>query len=396
LEYLFEVVDLINNADVSDVGCYDNGDGRIRLVNNIGGSISLEIGSPGGILGIANASYEPGNSIKLGNSLSTIQGAVVDQTASIVTSGHQFSINGETIALTGTTLDDVVDDITATNIPNITAFKIYAGPGINDYKLSISTSDIDITIANISGTALTNLGLTAGTFDSLRSVELRGGVSGIPDAVYYTGSVVKINGITITLSSGFNVASAVYDITAANVPDVFAFNDGGALRLVTSQPTINLTDVSTTGPAGAFLSLGMLTNDIGVLTTVETLGIVDDAVRDVNTIATGVANPVVTVGQTIVINGVTVMFTSGTGTLGDVINDISRYTLPDVSVTKTFDNKLGFVTETTHVTLSEGNGTALDDLGFAPGSSFNNIRSVELMDFLVDTRSAVNIARLSL
>lgn len=78
-------------------------------------------------------------------------------TPTATTASHQFSINGTTVTLTGTTVDTAVNDITTAAIANITAAKV------NNALVITNTAGGDIVIANVTGTALTALGIAAGT-----------------------------------------------------------------------------------------------------------------------------------------------------------------------------------------------------------------------------------------
>ena len=97
------------------------------------------------------------------NSWDTVQGNVASNAATF-TIGDALTLNGETITFTGTTLTQVVADINAdTATTGVTA-------AIEDNKLTLysngsytgGTGDIDI--ADSSGTPLTTLGITAGSY----------------------------------------------------------------------------------------------------------------------------------------------------------------------------------------------------------------------------------------
>jgi hypothetical protein len=97
-------------------------------------------------------------------SLNTILGSVTSPT---VTNGNSISINGNTISLTGTTLASVVSDINGASITGVTAsavsnkLAIHVESGAGD---DLSSEDVSVSIANVSGTPLTDLGITAGTY----------------------------------------------------------------------------------------------------------------------------------------------------------------------------------------------------------------------------------------
>jgi hypothetical protein len=87
-----------------------------------------------------------------------------------ITSGHSITINGVNAAATATTFANMAAQINATNIPGISAavdsatgfLEIYATP---EAKSNGSVADGKITLANNSGTLLTDIGLTAGTYN---------------------------------------------------------------------------------------------------------------------------------------------------------------------------------------------------------------------------------------
>jgi len=79
-------------------------------------------------------------------------------------------------------------------------------------------------------------------------------ITGTASATYSSGSVISINGIAVTLSTGTNVASAVTDINTASILNIVASNSGGALKITNPDGgNIVLADVSGT----ALTSLGL-------------------------------------------------------------------------------------------------------------------------------------------
>ena len=92
----------------------------------------------------------------------TITGTVATPTVSL---GDSFSINGTTITLSSTTLASVVSDVNGEAITGITASQ-------RDNKLILhadstaASSAGTLTLANVSGTFLTDVGLTAGVYYS--------------------------------------------------------------------------------------------------------------------------------------------------------------------------------------------------------------------------------------
>ena len=95
-------------------------------------------------------------------SIPTLTGTVASPTVSL---GDTFSINGTTVTLSSTTLASVVSDINTAAITGITASQ-------RDNKLQLHADSTaasaagTLAIANVSGTFLTNVGLSAGTYYS--------------------------------------------------------------------------------------------------------------------------------------------------------------------------------------------------------------------------------------
>jgi hypothetical protein len=99
----------------------------------------------------------------------TVEGTASSPT---VTEGHIISINGYEVVLTGTSLADTISDINAGKdsaaIPGVLAANVnnkLVLYGTDLAEGSDSTASGQINIASVSGTALTALGITAGTYD---------------------------------------------------------------------------------------------------------------------------------------------------------------------------------------------------------------------------------------
>lgn len=77
-----------------------------------------------------------------------------------VTIGDEFSINGTTITITGTGATNVVDDIRAADINDINARVT------RELKIQIiNNNGTDITLANVTGTPLADIGFSAATYE---------------------------------------------------------------------------------------------------------------------------------------------------------------------------------------------------------------------------------------
>lgn len=84
-----------------------------------------------------------------------VLGTVTNPTVSI---GHSIDINGTTITFTGTSLASVISDINGEGITGITAYNL------GNQLYIIDTSSNNLVIVNNTGTGLTDLGITAGTY----------------------------------------------------------------------------------------------------------------------------------------------------------------------------------------------------------------------------------------
>ena len=99
--------------------------------------------------------------------MNSIPSVTSSQTNPTLTAAESISINGTTVTLTGTTVTTLASDINGQSITGITA-------GVTSGKLEIfidstaasdgSTTDGAMIIANDTGTPLTDLGITAGTY----------------------------------------------------------------------------------------------------------------------------------------------------------------------------------------------------------------------------------------
>ena len=110
---------------------------------------------------------------------------VGNQVSPIVTVSDEFSINGTTVTLTGTTLASVISDITSAGITGITA----ANNGNN--QLQIIGTDVNVVLADVTNTPLSDLGFTAGETLKIKSPDprVRSGNSTVLGAVDGTDDV---------------------------------------------------------------------------------------------------------------------------------------------------------------------------------------------------------------
>lgn len=185
---------------------------------------TIEIsGTPSGATGTAFAEYVTGETIIIdGTTVTLSTGGLAIQSGdagATYTNGETIVINSVTVTLsTGTTVTDAVTDITAAAIPGLTAAEVSG-------TLVLSTTTSALVLAEGSGTALADLGFTAGTFP---------------------------------LMSG--VADAVTDITTAAIPGITATVVDDALRLISSNQSITLAEGSGSALADLGLTAGTFTD----------------------------------------------------------------------------------------------------------------------------------------
>ncbi len=139
-----------------------------------------------------------------------------------VTASHSFSINGSTVTLAGGNVSTVAANITSASITNITANVVSGALVITN------TAGGNIVIANVSGTALTTLGITPKTYNGVK-------VNFTNDASYPANSNVgdvwikgssTNNGADYALKV-YNASSGAWErLTVAFYPFNSAVNDG--------------------------------------------------------------------------------------------------------------------------------------------------------------------------
>ena len=116
--------------------------------------------------GKANTINAPGKYVRVPNwyLYRDTPGVLGSDTSVSVTAGHQISIDGTTVTMTGTTLTTCINDINNASISGVTAESFYNG---GNCLLILKTSGT-LTIANVSGTVLTDVGITANSYTSIR------------------------------------------------------------------------------------------------------------------------------------------------------------------------------------------------------------------------------------
>ena len=128
---------------------------------------------------------------------------VGNQVSPVVTVSDAFSINGITVTLTGTTLTSVISDITSAGITGITA----ANNGNN--QLQIIGTDVNVVLADVTNTPLSDLGFTAGETLKIKSPDprVRSGNSTV------LGAVDGTDDVTISID---NLPEHEHDLRAEN------------------------------------------------------------------------------------------------------------------------------------------------------------------------------------
>ncbi len=154
------------------------------------------------------------------SSHAAVTGTVSSPTTSV---GHEITINGYDVVTTSTSLADLVSDINAGKdsgaIPGVLAAAL--GNQLVLYATDLaeggdSTASSQITIANVTGTILTDVGITAGTYDAPRlhigSHTTDPGFKTADDHSAPSGSVWLQ---TTSVNSGANVVVKKYNSTTA-------------------------------------------------------------------------------------------------------------------------------------------------------------------------------------
>ena len=289
-------------------------------------------------------------------------------TPSAVTIGHQFSINTTTITFSGTGVDDIVSDIN-TAMDGSTAAKkgvqaynnggvleIY---GIGSSAADGSTVDSRIAVANVTGTALTDLGLTAGEYFVPRLAEA--GYTSVPlwqtglSTAAPTGSMwVKLDGY-LGGSNGNNIVIKVYSSASGlwESKTVFVYD---SITNATSNKG---------GSDARAIAVGTLIADVDI-NSVDEVTFKPYRRKSSGELAlTGsVTTPTFTNLETFTINGTTVTL-GGTGT-SDFISAVSAAGVTDVSARLESSGAVSLVhAKGFDLVLRETSGTPLADAGIS-------------------------------
>ena len=157
----------------------------------------------------------------------TIEGTTAGAT---VTEGHVMTVNGYEVVFTGTSIDDVVSDINAGKdsgaIPGVLAAKVnnkIVLYGTDLAEGNDSTASGQIKIAQVTGTPLANLGLTAGTYDVPR-VHIGSHTSdpGFKTADDHSAPTGSIFIQTTAVNNGANVVVKKYNSATASFSTINA------------------------------------------------------------------------------------------------------------------------------------------------------------------------------
>lgn len=266
----------------------------------------IDAGIPDIIVEIANGA------LKISNPAGTL--TLAEGTAGTASALAALGLPAGTIAEQAPTVDSVVEDINAKTIDNIEA------ENVGGLVVIRNTAGESITL---SGAALAELNLTAGTFTTSGT-----NVRFLPSFIPSTGT----NNITFRRENHFRV----------NVP-------------ITNIEEIDLSEAT----IGIFTEVRFLTETDGISTT--------------GTVGTTYTN-----GEDITINGINIVLSTGT-TVADAITDITTAAIP--GITATSDAGALKISSSIGIHLFEGSGTALNELGFKNGTVIGTNR-----DTIFDSR----------
>jgi len=252
------------------------------------------------------------------------------------TTSETIVINGDSITMTGTSMQDATDDINTASVANVTA-------SISNTDIITLTSNLTaITLAEGTGTALVDLGFVAGV-SSLSIADLAQAVIDIDNesipglTALDVGSYLELTSVTNDLvlagtgvtPFGFTadtydriatVSNAVTDITAEAIPNVTVSDIGGRLNM-TSTGSSSVDLVLAEGSGTALADLGFIAG--------------------------------------------TFMRTS---TASDALVDLNAAAIPNMNFSETGSNELVMSSTVVDIVLLEGSGTSLVDLGFTAGT----------------------------
>ena len=395
-----EIVDLLNTANISNIRAYNSG-GQITIVDVVGENIVIEVGSPASVIGSVGGTYSNGQNIVIDSisvSLDTGTATIVGVNNPTYIKGQSIKINGTDVILTGTTVDEAIDDINnATISPSVTAYKSVSGLAIK------SSSEILLEYGS------TVVGLVGATYSDGDDVLINSisiplslyvEVIGSIGATYTNSETIIINGNIVTLSTGTTVADAVTDITAASIVGITAIDDGGALKLYSTTVDITLAEGSGTALVDLGFTAGLYTratdvnaavyyineavisnapssiDNIVVINESNALKIYDsmgDNIELTEGSGTALADLGFTEGLITALTdfGLSEQTVSLISTLDDAVTDINNAAITDVTAINN-GNALQISKTSGTLIIAEGSGTAAADLGL-PISSFDNV-----------------------
>jgi hypothetical protein len=304
-----------------------------------------------------------------------------------LTSSDAIIINGTTVTLTGTTVDSLVSDITTAAITGISAYnssgilQIFAD---NTATSDGSTADGAIAISNGTGTPLTDLGITAGTY--YRPAVSHGAHTSVPtwktnDAAPRPTGSVWFKTTTANVGANFDVSlysSTTDAFTAVSAP-VYENDQTANKNLDATGGGKNI------GAGSVYVQYDVLEDDSATykLYKRQATG---------NTTVTGsVANPVLTGGNTFTIQqsvaNSTTLSTAQTVTLSGtdaagMVADILALGLSNVTASVNSSGKI--VIEHTAggvIVLKNTSGTPLTTAGIT--SALANVRAGNSSDLIL-------------
>lgn len=257
----------------------------------------------------------------------------ISVTPAAVTIGHQFSINGTTITFTGTGVADIVSDINTTMDGTTAAKKgvqAYNNGGtLEIYIIGSSASDGTtpngaVNIANVTGTALTDMAITAGVYygtdfkESTYTVVPTWQTGAATPAP--TGSMwVKLDGY-LGGSKGNNIVIKVYSTTSGLWETKIVYSNDSIKQATTAQGG---SDPRTIAVGALFVDYDVAETDQATFKPYRRKSSGEVAVTGSNT------SPTFTNPSTFTINGSTVTV-SGTAA-NDFVTGVSAAGITDVS-----------------------------------------------------------------
>jgi len=316
----------VTSAGITGVTGSVNGSNQLVLSHTVDLTVGLDEGNANNLIGIS-----PGTNLAAS---SPISGTVSNPTVTVA----NISINGTVVNFTGTTVTDMASNITDAGITGITG-------GTSGNFVSITATNVDLVLAEGSNTTLATLGFAEDTTPPANNI-----VGSVTAPTVTSPDSITINGVQVPFTTGPLLADVITDITAAGVTDVAATATGSSELLLTGTSV----DLVVSGTGTSLTNLGL------------TAGTTSQVIQQTGT----VSGPTITLADTMVIDSTTIVLDQGTGTLADVISDITAAGIVGITAE---DNGSGYLvirkSGSGSITLANGNGTPLTALGLTAGTT---------------------------